>query len=80
VTGVQTCALPISLIATLLLDLLRRERPDARVKHFAFKAMQPIFDIAPFEVCGRHDDARQVSLWARTPEGWLAMQATATLG
>ncbi|HMX11127.1 MAG TPA: acyl-CoA dehydrogenase, partial [Burkholderiaceae bacterium] len=67
------------LIATLLLDLLRRERPHARVTHFAFKAMQPIFDIAPFEVCGRPDDAQQVSLWARTPDGQLAMQATATL-
>jgi 3-methylfumaryl-CoA hydratase len=67
------------LIATLLLDLLRRARPQARVTHFAFKAMQPIFDIAPFEVCGRPDDAQHVSLWARTPEGQLAMQATATL-
>ncbi len=67
------------LIATLLLDLLRRERPDARVTHFAFKAMQPVFDIAPFEVCGRQDDAHGVSLWARTPDGQLAMQATATL-
>ena len=43
--------------------------------NFAFKAMQPIFDIAPFEVCGRPDDAQHVSLWARTPEGQLAMQA-----
>ncbi len=67
------------LSATLLLDLLRRERPDARVTHFAFKAMKPIFDTAAFTVCGRPDDARQVSLWARTPEGHLAMQASATL-
>jgi 3-methylfumaryl-CoA hydratase len=67
------------LIATLLLDLLRRQRPDARVTHFTFKAMKPIFDVAPFDVCGRQDDDKTVKLWARTPEGHLAMEAGATL-
>lgn len=67
------------LIATLLLDLLRRECPDARVSHFCFKAVSPLFDIAPFEVCGRQTDARTVQLWARNHAGHLAMQAEATL-
>jgi 3-methylfumaryl-CoA hydratase len=67
------------LIATLLMDLLRRERPEAQVTHFAFKAVQPIFDTAPFEVYGRMEDARHVKLWARTPDGHLAMDASATL-
>ena len=67
------------LIATLLLDVLRRELPEARVARFTFKAVKPIFDIAPFEVCGRLDDAHTVRLWARTPEGHLAMEATAHL-
>jgi 3-methylfumaryl-CoA hydratase len=67
------------LIATLLLDLLRRELPDATVAHFAFKAVSPIFDVAPFHVCGRREDARTVKLWARTPAGHLAMDASATL-
>ncbi|HMO47955.1 MAG TPA: MaoC family dehydratase N-terminal domain-containing protein [Rubrivivax sp.] len=67
------------LIATLLLDLLRRELPGASVTHFAFKALSPIFDIAPFQVCGRRDDARTVKLWARTRAGHLAMDAGATL-
>jgi 3-methylfumaryl-CoA hydratase len=67
------------LIATLLLDLLRRELPDATVAHFSFKAVSPIYDVAPFQVCGRRDDARSVKLWARTPDGHLAMDATATL-
>ena len=40
------------LIATLLLDLLRRELPDARVSHFAFRALKPTYDVAPFRVCG----------------------------
>ena len=67
------------LIATLLLDLLRRELPAAQVRHFAFKAMQPIFDTAPFSVCGRLENDKTVRLWAATPEGHLAMDATAEL-
>jgi 3-methylfumaryl-CoA hydratase len=68
------------LIATLLLDLLRRERPEAQVKAFAFKAVRPIFDIHRFSVHGQPDGEGRVRLWARDHEGWLAMSATATLG
>jgi 3-methylfumaryl-CoA hydratase len=67
------------LIATLLMDLLRREKPEARVARFAFKAMSPLFDTAPFTVCGRFDDAKSATLWARGPQSQLAMQASATL-
>jgi 3-methylfumaryl-CoA hydratase len=68
------------LIATLLLDLLRRNVPRARVTKFSFRAVRPLFDIHRFAVCGReeHADAgRRFALWARDHEGWLAMQATA---
>ena len=67
------------LIATLLLDLLRREKPHAAVRRFAFKAMSPIFDIHPFTVCGRKEGERSFVLWARTHEGNLAMQADAEI-
>jgi 3-methylfumaryl-CoA hydratase len=67
------------LIATLLLDLLRRELPAARVTGFSFKAVKPLFDVAPFQVCGRRVDDKTVKLWARTPEGHVAMDASATL-
>ena len=67
------------LIATLLLDLLRRHLPDPRVRRFSFRAVKPIFDIAPFSVCGRMQDDRTARLWAVTPEGHLAMDATAEL-
>jgi 3-methylfumaryl-CoA hydratase len=66
------------LIATLLLDLLRRSLPDATVARFAFRAMSPLFDIAPFSVCGQ-PDGKTVQLWAKDTEGALAMDATATL-
>ena len=69
------------LIATLLMDLLRRERPDARVSQFEFRAVRPVFDIHPFSVHGEPAaDGRSVRLWARDHEGWLTMDATATLG
>jgi len=68
------------LIATLLMDLLRRELPDARVSRFEFKAVRPTFDINPFSVHGQPaSDGKSVRLWGRDHEGWLTMDATATL-
>ena len=68
------------LIATLLIDLLRRERPDAAVKQFAFRAVKPLFDTTPFSVDGRVAGERKTAkLWARDAEGWLAMDANAVL-
>jgi 3-methylfumaryl-CoA hydratase len=66
------------LIATLLLDLLRRHLPDAKVKHFRFKALRPTFDIHPFSVCGKVE-GKSVRLWGRDHEGWLTMQASAEI-
>jgi 3-methylfumaryl-CoA hydratase len=65
------------LIATLLLDLLRRELPRMRVQRFEFRAVRPLFDIHRFVVCGRADDERTVRLWARDHDGFLAMEACA---
>lgn len=67
------------LIATLLLDLLRREMPRAGVRRFEFKAVRPLFDIHRFAVCGRRDGERAVRLWACDHEGLLAMDAVAQL-
>jgi 3-methylfumaryl-CoA hydratase len=67
------------LIATLLLDLLRRERPGATVRRFEFKAVRPVFDIHRFSVCGRPAEQGAFELWARDHEGALAMQARAEL-
>ena len=68
------------LIATLLMDLLRRQRPDATVLSFEFKAVRPTFDIHSFSVHGQPSaDGKTVHLWGRDQEGWLTMDATATL-
>jgi 3-methylfumaryl-CoA hydratase len=68
------------LIATLLLDLLRRELPGAEVASFTFKAVRPTFDLHPFHVSGvPQADGKTVRLWASDHEGWLTMDATADL-
>jgi 3-methylfumaryl-CoA hydratase len=65
------------LIATLLVDLLRRQAPDAVLRTFNFKAVRPTFDLHPFRVNGRPSaDGKTIDLWACDHEGWLTMQAT----
>jgi 3-methylfumaryl-CoA hydratase len=66
------------LIATLLVDLLRRNLPQAVVRRFSFRALRPLFDIHRFTVCGRAE-GKGVSLWTRDHEGWMTMEATAEL-
>ena len=68
------------LIATLLVDLVRRHAPGAFIKRFSFKAVRPTFDLHPFRLNGQpSEDGKTVRLWAEDHEGWLTMQATAEL-
>ncbi|NMM03904.1 acyl-CoA dehydrogenase [Paraburkholderia sp. RP-4-7] len=68
------------LIATLLVDLVRRERPDATLKSFAFRALRPTFADQSFTVCGKPStDGKTIDLWAKDHEGYLTMRATAVL-
>lgn len=69
------------LLATLLLDLLRRQCPDARLSRFNFRAVKPLFDIAPLFICGcpRENEGKTIDLWTKDADGYLAMEATATL-
>jgi 3-methylfumaryl-CoA hydratase len=62
-----------------LLDLLRDNvsRPIAK---FAMRARAPLFDVAPFTLCGRMVDENEADLFAIGPAGGMAMQARATLG
>ena len=71
------------LIATLLLDLVRRHT-DRPVRSFEFKALRPTFECADqriLRVCGEPDaHCSSIRLWAQDHEGWLTMQANAELG
>jgi len=66
------------LIATLLLDLLHREMPQAQLTSYRFKALRPSFDGQTLHLNGQ-PDGQVVHLWACDDAGWLAMDATATL-
>jgi len=67
------------LIATWLVELLRHHLPHATLNTLSFRAVSPLFDVAPFVVCGRSDADRVVHLWATDTAGALAMEATGTL-
>ena len=66
------------LLATLLADLARRNTAR-KLDAFRFRAVSPVFDTAPFAVCG-HAEGDQATLWVRRADGSLAMEAEAMLG
>jgi len=65
------------LTATLLMDLLRREKPGVLPRTFAFRARRPLYDIATFEICGK-PVGDSAYLWTRDAEGAVTMEAEAT--
>ncbi|MEB2488183.1 MaoC family dehydratase N-terminal domain-containing protein [Burkholderia multivorans] len=66
------------LIAMLLMEELRRRHPDKTIRAFDFKAVSPLFDTAPFTVNGKLE-GHTARVWARGPQGQLAMQASIEL-
>ena len=66
------------LIATLLMDLARRQQINKRMLAFSFRSVSPVFDIASFHINGRSSkDGRMAQLWAAKYDGSLAMKANA---
>jgi len=66
------------LIATLLVDLLRRNRPDTILRHYRFRAVKPLYDTASFHTCGLPDEgAKSARLWTRDAQGALTFEANA---
>jgi 3-methylfumaryl-CoA hydratase len=64
------------LIATLLLDLATAHVPSEAIARFAFRAVSPLFDTAPFSVNGAPaEDGRSARLWAANEMGAYAMTA-----
>lgn len=66
------------LISTLLHDLAVRCCPEAKLSRFEFRGMAPLFVDRPFRIeAVRSGDGNGLGLWARGPEGELAMRAEA---
>ena len=67
------------LVATLLVDLLRRNAPGVQIRTYRFRALRPLFDTANFHTLGLPDEAnRSARLWTRDAEGAMTMEAVAT--
>jgi 3-methylfumaryl-CoA hydratase len=69
------------LIARLMLELVNRERPGARVARFSFRSGRPLYDTAPFTLAGAPAaDGASAQLWAIDTDGGIAMTAEAGFG
>jgi 3-methylfumaryl-CoA hydratase len=66
------------LLATLLLDLVRRQLPDRTLERFRFRALRPTFDVSPFTVEGAPGDSdRHLRLWTTDNHGQIGVEAEA---
>jgi 3-methylfumaryl-CoA hydratase len=63
------------LLATLLAGLGGRQFAGRKPASFSFRALKPVFDLHPFEVCGGPDGNDAVQLWVRDVEGQRTMAA-----
>lgn len=66
------------LTATLLLDLLFKQIPDAKLSSFSFRGVTPLVDTDVISLQGCRQGS-QIKLWALSGSGALAMSAEATL-
>ncbi|HWI84361.1 FAS1-like dehydratase domain-containing protein [Ramlibacter sp.] len=67
------------LMATLLAGLGEREFAGRAPATFSFRALKPVFDLHPFDVCGERD-GEAMNLWIRDHEGHRAMTARMAFG
>ncbi|HSC18825.1 MAG TPA: MaoC family dehydratase N-terminal domain-containing protein [Rhizomicrobium sp.] len=64
--------------ASLLVDHFLRHRRGAAIAKIAFRAVRPLFDTAPFELCGSLTDTG-ADLWAQSASGETAMTMSVAL-
>ncbi len=67
------------LLATLMIELFGDQYPDKQLTKFEFTAMNPVFDLDPFQVCGLDANKDNVTkLWVKDHAGSLCMKGSAT--
>lgn len=68
------------LMATLLVDLVGRNAPSARIESFTFRGRSPVFDGETISVNGTEPDAQgKVGLWIARADGSVAMTGEAVV-
>jgi 3-methylfumaryl-CoA hydratase len=65
------------LTATLLQQFALAHGSGRRLVRFSFRGVTPLFVDRPFQLEGREEDAASLTVWARGPDGELAMSASA---
>jgi 3-methylfumaryl-CoA hydratase len=68
------------LLATLLVDLAARSRPERPLATFEFRGRCPVIDTEPFTVNARPRDGVTTDLWIADATGALAMTGAAGFG
>jgi 3-methylfumaryl-CoA hydratase len=63
------------LLATMLAGLASRQFVGRVPSAFSFRALKPVYDLHPFEVCGRPEGPDAAELWIRDHAGHKAMAA-----
>jgi hydroxyacyl-ACP dehydratase HTD2-like protein with hotdog domain len=63
-------------MSQLLIEMCRRELPDAGLAGFDFTTIRQTYDTGPFTIAGR-PDGKTAALWSLDPGGNLAMTAKA---
>lgn len=66
------------LLATLLAGLAGRRFDGRTAASFTFRALKPVFDLHPFDVCGTGTGADAAELWIRDVQGHVALSAQIT--
>lgn len=66
------------LLATLLLDLCRRQRPETPVATFDYRAVNPVYCHGSFSIEGEPDGDGAAKVWILNGEGALAMVGDVT--
>ncbi len=63
------------LMATLLAGLGQKLNPDSRMASFEFRALKPVFDLHPFEICAGELKNGAMDVWVKDFEGHMSMKA-----
>ncbi len=64
------------LTAVLLLHFAASLRPNVTVRHFSFRGLAPIFDLAPFRLVAVPEGTERMHLEAQRADGTAALHAT----
>ena len=62
------------LLATLLIHHFKQEHPDKNIRHFEFRAVNPVFDFDDVQICGRIGQDND-ELWVQKGNGQICMKA-----